>query len=219
MGRAGLIVAACSTLATICFINALRLTTVADVLVINATLPFMTAAIAWAATAERESPTTLVASVVAFAGVIVMFDAAVEAGHLVGNLLALVMTGLIAIMMVIIRHNRSVSMLPSACLSAFAVAVVVAPIASPGSGLGPDLPYLLLFGTAQFGLGLLLLTLGTRVISATKSALVGTLETPLGPLWVWLAFGEIPSVMTCVGGAIVMAAVVGDLLLDRRGGR
>ena len=41
IGRVGLVAAGCSTAATICFVNALRQTTVADVLVINATAPFM----------------------------------------------------------------------------------------------------------------------------------------------------------------------------------
>ena len=66
------------------------------------------------------------------------------------------------------------------------------------------------------GLGLLLLTLGTRLISATRSALIGSLETPLAPIWVWLGFGEIPPLMTCVGGAVVMAAVAADMLLTAR---
>jgi drug/metabolite transporter (DMT)-like permease len=217
IGGAGLLAAACSTFATICFINALRRTSVADVMVINATAPFMTAAIAWLWTGERESRTTLLATTAALIGVAVTFDVAVPAGHLVGNALALVMTILISVMMVIIRQRRETPMLPAACLSAFALALIVLPLATPRAGLGPDLPYLALFGTVQFGLGLLLLTLGTRLISATQSALIGSLETPLAPLWVWLAFGEIPSVATCIGGAIVMAAVAADIVLN--GGR
>src|SRR5258705_377056 len=43
IGLPGLVAAGCSTAATICFINALRQTTAADVLVINATAPFITA--------------------------------------------------------------------------------------------------------------------------------------------------------------------------------
>ena len=45
--------------------------TVADVLVINATAPFMTAALAWAWTGERERRATLAASGVALLGVVV----------------------------------------------------------------------------------------------------------------------------------------------------
>jgi drug/metabolite transporter (DMT)-like permease len=216
IGRAGLLVAACSTVATICFINALQRTSVADVMVISATTPFFAAAIAWLWTGEREGRVTLLASLAAFLGVVLTFDGAVPAGRLLGNALALVMTILISLMMVIIRARRDTPMLPASCLSAFALAIVVAPIATPSAGFGANFIYLVLFGTVQFGLGLLLLTLGTRLISATRSALIGSLETPLAPLWVWVGFGEIPPLMTCVGGAVVMAAVAADMLLTAR---
>jgi drug/metabolite transporter (DMT)-like permease len=216
VGAAGLLVAACSTLATICFINALKRTSVADVMVITATTPFFAAAIAWLWTGQRESPITLAASVAALLGVVLTFDGALPAGRLFGNLLALIMTILISLMMVIIRRRRDTPMLPAACLSAFALAPLVAPVATPSAGLGENFVYLVLFGAAQFGVGLLLLTLGTRLISATRSALIGSLETPLAPFWVWLGFGEIPSLMTCVGGGVVMAAILADMLLTAR---
>jgi hypothetical protein len=53
VGRAGLMTAGCSTVGTICFIVALRQTTVADVTVIYATAPFLAAGIAWVWTRER----------------------------------------------------------------------------------------------------------------------------------------------------------------------
>jgi hypothetical protein len=51
--------------------------------------------------------------------------------------------------------------------------------AAPGH---TDMVYLALFGTMPFGLGLLLLTLGLRFVSAAEAALVGGPEAPLGPL-------------------------------------
>ena len=69
-----------------------------------------------------------------------------------------------------------------------------------------------MFGSAQFGLGLMLLTLGSRLISATRASLIGNLDLPLGPFWVWLAFAEVPAGPTWIGGGIVMAAVLLDLL-------
>jgi len=216
-GIAGVAVTVSSALATICFINALRLTSVADVLVINATAPFITAALAYAWTAEREHWTTLAASVVALAGVAVMGSGALASGQLLGDLLALIMTILISTMMVIVRNKRNISMLPAACLSAFLCAIIVAPVSHPLAPTAHDFLYLALFGTMQFGLGLLLLTLGTRLVSATRSALICSLETPLGPVWVWLAVGEIPAIATVVGGLIVMAAILADILLKKSG--
>jgi len=213
-GIAGVAVTISSALATICFINALRQTSVADVLVINATAPFVTAALAYAWTADREHWTTLAASLVALVGV-VMIRGALASGHLLGDLLALIMTILISAMMVIVRRNRNISMLPAACLSAFLCAVIVAPVSHPLAATAHDFLYLALFGTMQFGLGLLLLTLGTRLFSATRSALIGSLETPLAPAWVWLAVGEVPAAATVVGGLIVLAAILADILLKK----
>jgi hypothetical protein len=66
-GRASLLAIA-SAAGMIAFIGALMLTTVADVYVIYATVPFVTAGIAWLALSERASPAVLIASGVAFAG-------------------------------------------------------------------------------------------------------------------------------------------------------
>jgi drug/metabolite transporter (DMT)-like permease len=219
IGTAGLLAAGCSTAATICFVNALRETTVADVLVINATAPFMTAGLAWAWTGARERWTTLAASGVALLGVVVTVQAAFGSGRLLGDFLALLMTILISTMIVVIRRHRDVCMLPAACLSAFLCALVVWPWAAPTSATGWNFVNLVLFGTTQFGLGMLLLTIGTRLISATRSALIGGLETVLAPALVWLAFDEVPPLATCVGGAIVLAAVLGDLLATRPNAR
>jgi drug/metabolite transporter (DMT)-like permease len=218
IGPIGLLVATCSTVSTICFVNALRLTTVADVNIIYAIAPFVAAALAWLWTGARERRSTLLASLVALCGVAVMFDAARLEGHLFGDLLAVTMTVLLSAMMVVIRHNQHVSMLPAACLSAFLSAIAVLPLAHPATAFGPQFVWFVLFGTTQFGLGLLLLTLGTRLISAARSALIGALEVPLACVWVWLAFGEVPSTASFAGGAIVMFAVVAELMPGRTAG-
>jgi drug/metabolite transporter (DMT)-like permease len=218
IGRPGLIAAGCSTAATICFINALRQTAVADVLVINATAPFVTAAMAWVWTGVVERRSTLLACCVALLGVVVMVVPTLGSGRLLGNALALAMTVLISGMMVVMRHYRAVCMLPAAALSAFLCALVVWPWADPLSVTASDFGWLVLFGTTQFGLGQLLLTIGLRSISATRSALIGALETPLAPALVWIVLGEVPAVMTCVGGAIVLGAVFWDVFAAQYGG-
>jgi len=51
-------------------------------------------------------------------------------------------------------------------------------------------------------LGLTLFTIGSGLIPAVANALIGALEAPRGPLWVWLAFGELPAATTFVGGTL-----------------
>ncbi len=211
MGKAGIAVTCLSALSTICFISALRHTSVAEVMTIHAAIPFFTAVTAWIFTKEREDWLTILACFIALAGVAIIFGPYAEAGHLLGNGLAVIMAVTMAAMMVIIRRKRSTSMLPAASLSAFLCSIAVMPFASPTAISTTDMLLLFLFGTAQFGLGLLLLTLGTRLISATRSALIGSIENPLAPLWVWFAFNEIPSFAAIIGGTVVMAAVALDV--------
>jgi drug/metabolite transporter (DMT)-like permease len=211
VGRPGLAAALCSTAATILYLHALRHTSVADVAVVFAAAPFVTAGIGWLWLGITEAWATLIASLIALLGVGVMVSGAAAEGRMVGDLLALGMTVCMAIMMLIIRRQRHTRMLPAACLSALLCPLAVWPFVAPLTIAMDDLFKLFLFGTTQFGLGLVFLTVGGRLVSATENALINTLETPLAVAWVWLCFGEAPSVTAIVGGSIVMAAVAGHL--------
>jgi drug/metabolite transporter (DMT)-like permease len=208
IGRPGLAAAILSTTATILYLNAFRRTSVADVAVIFAASPFVTAGLGWLWLGIAEAWTTLAASLFALVGVGVMVSGAAVEGHLAGDLLAFGMTACMALMMLIIREQQHTSMLPAACLSALLCPLIVWPFAAPLSVGAADLLQLSLFGSIQFGLGLVFLTLGGRLISATENALISTLEAPLAIAWVWFGFGETPSAASLAGGIIVMVAVV-----------
>ena len=85
MGWEGAAVMVCSAVATICFLNAMRLTAVADVMVIDAAIPFITAGLAWLILRERESWSTLGATAAAFAGMTIMAGAGGGRGPLPGR--------------------------------------------------------------------------------------------------------------------------------------
>jgi drug/metabolite transporter (DMT)-like permease len=61
--------------------------------------------------------------------------------------------------------------------------------------------------------------LGSRLLPSGQATLIGTLETPLMPFWIWLAFHEVPSSRALLGGALVMGAVVADIVSDIRAQR
>ncbi len=217
LGRAGWLVALCSALSTILFIHALRLTSVADVTITFATTPFFAAGITWFVTGRWEKRSTLIASLVAFCGVLILASQSLGQTHsLAGILLALLAAFFVALLIVVLRHNPAVSFLPAACISGFLCALMVLPAATPFPLQAMQVPWLVAFGVVQFALGLLLLVLGAQRISATRSGLISSVETPLAPMLVWAAFGEAPSSVTLVGGAIVMSAVISDILLALR---
>jgi len=207
IGRDGVAVAVCMAVSSGAFIVALNHTTVANVLFIQAAAPVAASLLARAFLGEPIAPRTWVAMLVAIGGVGLMIGSP-SGGELPGDLLALVMMFSFAVAIVITRARRDISMAPATCLAQFMLLVVATPFANP-SQVGPrDLLLLITLGAFQMGFGLLLFTVGARLIPASEVAMITLLEVVLGPLWVWLFLSENPGTASLVGGAIVIAAVV-----------
>ena len=107
-------------------------------------------------------------------------------------------------------------MVAAAAISNFLTSVVSLPFAHGiASVTVGDLFILAMFGFFQVALGLTLFFLGSRLLPSGQAALISTLETPLMPFWIWLAFAELPGLRVLLGGALVMGAVVADIIGDR----
>jgi drug/metabolite transporter (DMT)-like permease len=117
---------------------------------------------------------------------------------------------------VFVRAQPDVPMVPGGFLAAVLAALAALPLAAPLSVPEGELPLLIFFGAGQLGVGMALFTTGARHIPAAHSSLISLVETALGPLWVWLVYGENPGPWVLGGGAIVIAALVGHTLLARR---
>jgi drug/metabolite transporter (DMT)-like permease len=220
MGGSGWLVAALSTLGMVAFIPALQLTSVANVAVINAAGPFVAAGLAWLWLRETVRTGTLAASLVAFAGVAIIVGNAAAGSDLRGIGLACLMTLAIAGMTVAVRRYKRVSMVAAAGMSNFLGSVVSVPFAKAiWVTTGPDLVIFAVFGFLQVGMGLTLFVLGSRHLPSGQASLIATLETPLMPLWVWVAFQETPAVRALVGGTLVLGAVIADIVMHSRSQR
>jgi drug/metabolite transporter (DMT)-like permease len=207
VGLAGLAVALCVAVASAGFIAALNHTSVARVLFILALAPVIAALLARLTLGEPITRRTALAMVLALAGVALMLGAPGE-GSLAGDGLAFLVAFSFALMIVITRWRRDVSMAPATCLSQLILVVAFLPFANPGEISTGDVGWLAALGIGQIGLGFALLTVGARLIPAAQVGLITLLEVVLGPLWVWLALDERPSTYTLIGGAIVIVAIV-----------
>jgi drug/metabolite transporter (DMT)-like permease len=127
------------------------------------------------------------------------------------------MTLAIAAMTVAIRRYNQISMVAAAALSNFLGSLVSVPFAHGITSVtAADVLILAMFGFFQVALGLTLFVLGSRHLPSGQASLIATLETPLMPFWVWLAFQELPTSRALVGGALVMGAVLADIITDHR---
>lgn len=218
MGKNGWLVASLSTLGMVAFIPALQLTSVSNVAIVIATGPFVAAAFAWIWLREAARWQTMLASLVALCGVAIIVGDARAGSDLLGLALACLMTVAIAAMTVAVRRHRTTSMVAAAALSNLLGSIVSIPFAHGIARVAAtDLVILAMFGFFRVALGLTLFVLGSRLLPSGQATLIATLETPLMPFWVWLAFQEVPALRAFIGGALVMGAVIADIISDTHG--
>jgi drug/metabolite transporter (DMT)-like permease len=213
-GRPALTVAACMALASTCFILSLARTSVADTLLLMSVGPYVAGLLGWLLAGERVPLRTWLSMGVALAGAAVMVSDSYARGALGGNVLALVTASSFALAIVLIRRHPDIQMAPAAALGMALTALVALPLADPLGTPPRDLALLAFFGAGQFAGGFLLFTAGARLIPAAESALIGMLETVLGPLWVWLVVNERPGATTLIGGALILAALLANTVID-----
>jgi DME family drug/metabolite transporter len=201
-------------------IYSIQNTSVANAMLLFATAPFMAAVLGWIILHERVRVATWVAIAVAIGGIAIMVADKSGSVVLKGSLAALGSAFGFAVFTVALRWGRTGEMLPSVFLSGLFAIVVTFGICQ-FSGLSVALSLndgaiSMDMGVFQVGAGLILYTLGSRSLPAAELALLSLAEVLLGPLWVWLFLGETASLNTLIGGAVLLAAIVGNAVSGKR---
>ncbi len=215
-GLAAVIGGLCLGVAFTGFIFALLHTTVANTMFIMSAGPLFTAPLAWLVLGERVRRATWITMVVAIAGVGVMVADGIGAGAMFGNVVAIVSTVGFAGFAVALRWGRNIDMLPLVCLAGVFTAIAGGVLSESFDYSARDLVLCAVMGVVQIGAGMMFFIRGSRHVPATELTLLALTEVVLAPIWVWLAFDEIPRGLTLLGGAIVFAAIVGYALSQPR---
>jgi drug/metabolite transporter (DMT)-like permease len=204
---------------TVCFILAFTHTTIANALIIIAINPLLAALAGWFALRERVAGHTALALVATFAGVAYMVWGEFGGGTGFGDLMALIVAGMFAVVIVTIRRFGDIDLLPAMVIAGLSGAALVLPQAHPFSISTSDAGYLTLFGCGEFGLSLVLFTAGARLVPTVEVALLGLVESALAPIWVWIAVGEEPGGRALTGGAVVLGTLALYTVADWRRAR
>ncbi|WP_413991848.1 DMT family transporter [Labrys okinawensis] len=212
IGWFGVGVGVCASLSMLFYVGALFHTTIANVSVIYATTPFWAAGLAWLIMREAVPLKTLIAALVALAGVIVMVSGSFGSSHLFGDGMAFGMALSFATVAVIVRARPGLEMLPVNLFCCLFTALIGLPFASPSHATPQDWLVLAAFAFTSIPLAFFMFLAGARKIPAAESGLITTLDVVLSPLWVYLIFSENPGQAAIIGGAIVFAAVVWHIL-------
>ncbi|UCF90076.1 MAG: DMT family transporter [Desulfobacterales bacterium] len=220
-GLAG-VLGACGLVAAFSgFIWSITLTTAANALFMLAATPFIAAFLGMVLLQEKVRYLTWMAMVIALVGVLVMVVEGMESGHLLGNLMALVSAGGFAVFAVSLRRRKETPQFTTIVLAGILCALLTLLILFFVNDT-PAMPlrnvYLSTLHGFIVGCGLILFSLGARFLPAAELTLLSLIEVVGGVVWVYLPiFGihEIPSVLTVVGGTIVLGAIVVDVVGTR----
>ena len=216
IGLDGVVGALCLGVAFTGFIFSLIHTSVANAVFMLSASPFFTAPLAWMLLGERPRRGTWIAMGFALAGVAVMVVGGIGAGALFGNLAALAAVMGFAGFAVTLRRKRRTDSLTLACLAGIFTAVVAAALVDDFAYSPYDFGVCAVMGVIQIGAGMVLFTLGSRHVPAVELTLLSLTEVVLGPIWVWLWIAETPRPWTLIGGAVVIAALIGHALSGMR---
>ncbi len=62
-------------------------------------------------------------------------------------------------------------------------------------------------GIFQIGIAYAIFSYGLKKVYAIEASLISMIEPVLNPVWVFLAYKEIPSLMAIIGGIIIITAI------------
>ncbi len=207
IGYSGWAVAIIGAMGTAAFIPAFKLTTIANVSLIYAVSPLIAALLAWLFIGEKISARTMVGCVCALLGVTIIVSGSIGQLSFTGDLLALWMTTAMASIMVIYRKYPETPAAGPAVLQSVFLLPFAATFGNPYDVNRTEIYMLAAFGLL-FAIASVTLAEGAKRVPSGQTALLSALETPLAPVFAFILFMEIPTILTFLGGSVVLIAVL-----------
>lgn len=206
------------------FVFAVLHTHAANALVLFATAPLFAAIFTWLFLGEAVGRRTWLAVLAVIGGTAVLLTGgAAPLAARWGDLAALLAAVSMGANLTLLRARPEINRLPVVATGGAVAALLATPWAAPLALAPASYAVLGVMGLVQMPLALLLIAQATRYLPSPEVSLVLLLEAALGPLWVWLALGEVPPPASLLGGGIIVAALLaylaGEIWADTAGWR
>lgn len=200
----GAVAYACTVLS---FVVANKMTTAANVILLQYTAPIHAALFGAWFLGERASRLDWATILFALAGMALFFLDHLTTAGFWGNIVALGSGLSYGWLALFLRRQKSGSPMESVFLGNVLAAFAGLPFMfGPAPGTS-DWIGLLLLGVVQLGLPYILYALAIRHVSAVESLLIPMVEPVLNPLWAFLFLAEVPGRLSLLGGLIILGSV------------
>ena len=197
------------------FIFSITMTSAAVTLFMLAAMPFIAAIVGYFILGEILKKSTLIAMVIAFAGVCIMIINDSISGTALGAIIGFVSATGFALYTVTIRWKPETPKFTTVVLAgifcAFFSFFILDFSFEPFRTMPKINSYLSLLHGLIVASGLILYSLGAKYLPSAELALLSLMEVVGGVLWVWIPiFGinEVPTLTVIIGGAVITLAVL-----------
>lgn len=193
----------------IIFVLATKTTTAANAIFLQYTAPIFVLFLEPVFLKTKFEKINIVTIVICVLGMALFFMGDLQPGDMLGNFYALMSGVCLAFFFVGVRKNKPEFKFSSIFYGNIMIAVLCAPslIGMNPLGLG-DLTMVAYLGLIQIGLAYIIFTYGIAKIPAIEASLLAMIEPVLNPIWVFLGYGEQPTVYSIAGGLIIVITIV-----------
>ncbi len=198
------------------FIMATKLTTAANAIFLQYTLPIYIVFFGYWFLNERPQRADWISLIIIFAGLFLFFGDDLNFDGFTGNILAIVSGMAMALLMLCMRKQKDGTPANTILLGNIIGAVIGLPFLFQESYSLQNLSIIAYLGIFQIGLSFVLYSIAIKQVQALEATLILTLEPILNPLWVFLVIGETPGKLALIGGMFVIGAVTARAVVSAR---
>ena len=196
------------SLSFVAYVYAMTITTVANVVFIISTQTMFLAITGYIFLKEKISLISFISIVLAMSGITIMIGDSILSGSLLGNIIALAIPINFSILVIIIRKNKNLDMVPAIFYSGILSLIYGLILSESYTFSYHDIKMGFFLGVPQLAFGFICITIGSRSTASTTVGLLMLTETLFAPVWVWLFLNEIPPISVLIGGAIIIGAII-----------
>ena len=211
--KRGLLVAICQFVSTACFVIGIAETSVSVILFALATSPIFAAFFSRLILGERTHISTWLATAFTLAGILItVMDAGSAHGApggsvVFGALCGLTAAAAIGMNFVLFRKYQDLPVAPITGNGSLISGLLALAYIGPSTLFEGNVAMISVCGLLILPISFFCLTSASRYTAAANIGLLMLLETILGPVWVWLGFGETATIQMIIGGIVVIVTL------------
>jgi len=202
----------------ITFVIATKTTTAANAIFLQATAPIYVLIFEPIINKTRYDRINIITVSVCVIGMLLFFVGKLEPGHLEGNLVALISGVTFAALFLGMKKNDQKFQQSSIFWGNILVALICIPFLVSLEMISfSDLWMVSFLGVFQIAFAYAFFASGLKRIFAVEASIISMVEPVFNPVWVFLGYGETPTVYSIIGGLIILGAIISRTIYSGSG--